>query len=76
MHILKIKFFNDGNFYRARGQDASQEMEQKKATAELMVRLCSAWLLFSFSPVPVWHPAHEHSTYNIEVVFSIDELHR
>ena len=27
-----------------------------------MARLCSAWMLFSFSPFPVGHPAHEHST--------------
>ena len=49
--------------YPARAQDdAPQEMEGKLATAELLARLDSAWLQFSFSPFPVGHPAYEHTS--------------
>ena len=49
--------------YRARRQDATQEMERNyKATADLIAIPCSAWLLLSFSPFPEQHLVYEHGT--------------
>ena len=45
-------------------------MEGDLATAELMARLCFAWLQFSFSPFPVGHPAHQHGRRSRLVEFS------
>ena len=49
--------------YRAGAQDATQEMEGKQATAELLAWTGSAWLHISFSPFPVGHPAHQRGTW-------------
>ena len=43
---------------RARRQVVAQEMEGNCATADLMAGLRSAWLLLSFSQIPVRHPVH------------------
>ena len=40
-----------------RWQDVAQEMEGKYATADLIARRGSAWLVFSFSTFPGQHPA-------------------